>query len=246
MTPELLVVLPFLFLGAAFYSSVGHGGATVYLAILALAGFALDPLITSVLVLNLLVAGVAFVVFRQAGHLRWGLLLPFVVTGVPFAYLGGRMILADDVRGWLLGGALALAALRLFLVSRPLPERVMSVRARWVFAPAIGAGLGFLAGAVGIGGGIFLSPVLVLFGWADVKQAGAVASGYIALNSLAGLAARLPRTPLDPTFLATVAVVVVAGAAAGAFLGAARVPKRTLNVVLGAVLVVAAVKTFLA
>jgi len=243
---DLRLVLPFILAGALLYSTVGHGGATVYLAILTLAGFSIGPLVTTVLVLNVLAAGVSFVMFHQAGHLRWRLLLPCVVTSVPMAYVGGLVAFSGRTQSLILGAALLAAAARLLFLPRP-PDLGVP-REGWPFfvlAPVLGAVLGFLAGATGIGGGIFLSPLLLVFGWADVREAGSVASAFIVLNSVAGLAAKLPNAPLDTAVLAPLAVVVGVGALAGSFLGARRLPLRALQVLLGLVLLLAGLKSLL-
>ncbi len=242
----ILYIVPLVFLGALLYTSVGHGGATVYLAILTLAGFAIPPLVTTVLVLNLVAAGIAFLMFSQAGHLRWRLLLPFVATSVPMAYFGGRLPLSGRTQSIVLGVSLLLAAFRFLLFQKP--PRWNVPRAGPVFvvgAPLAGSLLGFLAGATGIGGGIFLSPALLVLGWADVRETGNVSSAFILLNSLAGLAARLPRTPLDRGLLAPLAGAVIAGAVVGSFAGARRLPPRILYALLGTVLLVASVKAML-
>lgn len=239
-------MLPFIFVGALLYSSVGHGGATAYLAVLTLAGYAMGTLVTTVLALNVLASGIAFLTFRHAGHLRWRLLLPFVATSVPAAYLGGLVSVPGQVQEWVLGAALFLAAAR-FLLFRE-PPRLPAPRegpAYWVGAPLLGAVLGFLAGLTGIGGGIFLSPLLLVLGWATIREAGAVAAAFILLNSLAGLAAKLPRTPLDPDLVGPLAAAAVLGALVGSFAGARKLPVRALQVLLGVVLLVAALKTLL-
>ena len=116
----------------------------------------------------------------------------------------------------------------------------------YAIAATLGAVLGFLAGATGIGGGIFLSPILIALGWANVKEAGSVASAFIVLNSLAGLLARLPRTPIEPHYVAPFVAIVVIGALLGSFMGARRLPFRAVQVSLGLVLLVAAAKNLLA
>lgn len=243
---ELWIVLPFILVGAALYTSVGHGGATIYLALLTLAGFAVDVLVTTVLALNILAAGIAFGSFHHGGHLRPRLLWPFLVTSVPAAYLGGAVDLGGRTTELLLGVALLVAALRFLLVRgppspRPLPAR----RTLWIVAPVLGAVLGLLAGAVGIGGGIFLSPLLLFLGWANVKESAAIASAFIVLNSIAGLAARFDRTPVAVDFLFPLAVAVVVGALLGAFLGAVRLPRPVLQLLLGVVLILASLKALL-
>ena len=246
LSPHVLAILPFIFIGALLYTSVGHGGATVYLAILTLAGFAVSPLVTTVLVLNIVAAGIAFFNYSHAGHLRWRLLLPFVLTGVPLAYIGGRLPLSGRGQSLVLGLSLLLAAIRfLFFQSPPRLNVSGEGLAFRLGAPLIGALLGFLAGATGIGGGIFLSPALIVLGWADVRETGNVSSAFIVLNSLAGLAARRSRTPLDAGLLLPLIVVVIAGALLGSFAGARRLPPRILYGLLGTVLLVAAIKTML-
>ena len=244
--PDLVPVLLCIFIGAALYTSVGHGGATVYTAILTLFGFAIAPLVTLVLVMNIVAATIAWVMFRQAGFLRCRLLLPFLVTSVPFAYLGGLLPLTGRTQAIILGLALLAGAIRLLLFAKP-PS--LNVRAEgtlyYAFAAVLGALLGFIAGATGIGGGIFLSPILVALGWANVKEAASVASAFIVLNSLAGLAARLPRTPIDPNYVAPFIAVVVVGAVLGSFMGARRLPLRAVQISLGLVLLIAAARNLL-
>ena len=244
--PDLLPLLPLIFLGALLYTSVGHGGATVYLAVFTLFHVATAPLVTTVLVMNIVAASIAWFMFRQAGHLRWRLLVPFVVTSVPMAYIGGLLPLSDRTQSVILGIALLAAAVRLLLIARvptiPLPS---SGVAFYILAVLIGALLGFLAGSTGIGGGIFLSPVLVACGWANVRQAGSVASAFIVLNSLAGLGAKLPVTPVDPAVLTPLVSVVIVGALIGSHFGANRLPLRAVQISLGLVLLVASMKNLL-
>lgn len=243
MDARLAATIPFILLGALLYTSVGHGGATAYLAVLTLAGYHVADLVTTVLVLNVLAAGIAFIHFRQAGHLRARLLFPFLVTSVPAAYLGGLVPLSGRTQGILLGLALLAGAARFLLVSKPPDLHVpRSGPAFHVGAPILGGILGFLAGTTGIGGGIFLSPILLALGWADIKETASVSSAFIALNSLAGLAAKLPRAPLDTVLLAPLAITVVLGAAAGAWMGARKLHTRAMQVLLGIVLLVAGVK----
>lgn len=231
---------PFFLAGAALYSSVGHGGATVYLAILVLAGYATPAVATTVLVLNIVAAGLAFLQFRHAGHLRPRLLAPFLVTSIPAAFVGGRVPLREPAADAVLGLALLAAALRFLLVPAHVSApRALATRTLLVIALPMGALLGFLAGATGIGGGIFLSPVLVLAGWATLREAGAVAGAFIVLNSVAGLAARIGAHPVDVELLAPAALAVLVGALVGSWLGARRLPPRGLQLLLGLVLLVA-------
>ena len=244
--PDVLPLLPLIFLGALLYTSVGHGGATVYLAVFTLFHVATSPLVTVVLVMNIVAASIAWFMFRQAGHLRWRLLIPFIVTSVPLAYVGGLLPLSGRAQATILGIALLAGSARLMLFARipslPLPRNGLRFYAT---ALAIGAILGFLSGATGIGGGIFLSPVLIACGWATVREAGSVASAFIVLNSLAGLSAKLPTTPLDYTILVPLVATVTVGALIGSYFGANRLPLRVVQMSLAVVLFVAALKNLL-
>lgn len=234
------LLAPFFLLGAALYTSVGHGGATIYLAILALSQYPRAGALTTVLALNVLAAGVAFAQFQRAGHLRTRILWPFVVTSVPAAYLGGLVPFGSVATDLLLAVALTLAAFRFLLLPTP-TQALRSVPPGaflWI-APALGLVLGFLAGTVGIGGGIFLSPILVLLGWATLKEAASIASAFIVLNSLAGLGAKLPTQGFDYGLLGPALVAVAIGATIGGALGARRIPPRALQALLGIVLLVA-------
>lgn len=246
MAARLAVILPFILVGALLYTSVGHGGATAYLAVLTLAGYAVPDLVTTVLVLNVLAAGIAFVQFSQAGHLRWRLLLPFVLASVPAAYLGAKLPLSGRVQAIILGVALLVAAARFLLFPEPPHFRLRQDGLAFrLGAPLLGALLGFLAGTTGIGGGIFLSPILLVLGWADIKEAASVASAFIVLNSLAALAAKLPTAPLDVGLLVPMGITVVVGALVGAWAGARRLRIRPMQVLLGCVLLVAGAKALL-
>ena len=243
---DLVPVLACIFVGAALYTSVGHGGATVYTAILTLFAFAMAPLVTLILVMNIVAAAIAWVMYQQAGFLRPRLLLPFVVTSVPAAYLGGSLPITGRVQAIILGLALLAGGIRLLFFAKPpsLNIRLAGVT-YYVFAAVLGAILGFLAGATGIGGGIFLSPILIALGWANVKEAASVASAFIVLNSVAGLIARLPRTPIEAHYVAPFVAVVVLGALVGSFMGARRLNFRAVQVSLGVVLLIAAGKNLL-
>lgn len=241
---DLWLVIPFVFVGALLYTSVGHGGATVYLAVLTLAGYAVGALTTTILVLNVVAAAIGFAMFGFAGHLRWRLLLPFVVTSVPMAYVGGLARFSGRAQEVILGLALLAGAVRLlYAQSLPTVRAPRDGRGFVAIALAVGAVLGFLAGATGIGGGIFLSPVLLMLGWASVKEAGNVAAAFIVLNSVAGLAAKLPRQPLDAGLLLPLLAVVTVGALLGSFVGARKLPPRALQLLLGVVLLAAAAKS---
>ena len=244
MAPPWIGVLLGAFLVAVLYSSVGHGGASGYLALLVLAGFARPEITPVVLVLNILVASIGFLSYQRAGHFSSALLVPFVVTSIPAAFVGGLLAVDDRAYRLILGCALAAAAVRFLLVpsisarSRAVPAR----RAREIGLP-VGGVLGLLAGMVGIGGGIFLSPLLLFMGWADARQTAAVSAAFIVLNSSTGLAAQLLRGgSLDWGLAAPLLAAVAVGGAIGAFLGATRFSLLSLQRLLGVVLASAGFK----
>jgi uncharacterized protein len=175
---------------AALYSTVGHGGASAYLAIMAL--FAVEPLVMrpTALALNLVVAGFAVLRFAIAGQINVRLVAIFATTAAPAAFVGGMIIIPPDYYRPMLGIFLCLAAVRLFWQPTALADRAVTPPSLLVAAPA-GAGLGLLAGLTGTGGGIFLSPMIILFGWEEPRKTSGVAAAFILINSIAGLAGNL-------------------------------------------------------
>jgi len=241
--PEVLALLLVLvFLVALAYSSVGHGGASGYLAVLSFFGLAPAAMAPSALMLNLLVAALSFTSYFRAGHFVWGLLWPFLLTSVPFAFLGGLLGVSASVYSMLLAGVLVFAAFRLITARRqPGDESFLKPPPLWVALP-VGAGIGLLSGIVGVGGGIFLSPLILLLGWADAKRTAAVSAAFIWINSAAGLYGHLSRTAVEWNSLAWLVVVAFAGGIVGSRLGARRLAGVWLRRILGAVLLLAAVK----
>ncbi|MCL6730253.1 sulfite exporter TauE/SafE family protein [Sphingomonas hankyongi] len=228
-------------LAAALYSSVGHGGASAYLAIMALFSVAPETMRPTALTLNLVVATFAAARFALKGQTNWKLLLAFAVTAVPAAFLGGSIELPPHLYRPLVGVVLLLAAVRLFWQPELLAARPVHTPSLAVTLP-VGAALGLLAGLSGTGGGIFLSPLIILFGWEDARKTSGIASAFIVLNSAAGLLGNLAsvqRLPLElPIFLAS----VFAGALLGSWLGVSRLPRHRLLQALAVVLVIAGLK----
>ena len=224
---------------AAFvYASVGHGGASAYLAAMALAGLAPAEMRPIALTLNILVSSMATWKFWRAGYFRWRLLWPFAVVSIPFAYLGGAITLPGQAYKIVVGLVLLYAGWQLWRSFRA-GEEMREVRAPAIpLAMAIGAGMGLLSGLTGVGGGIFLSPLLLMLGWAGTKQTSAVAAPFILVNSIAGLAAGfVAGTAVLPQATWLLAVAVLIGGWLGAEYGSRRfanpVVRRFLAVVLG-------------
>jgi uncharacterized membrane protein YfcA len=242
--PVTLLVSALLFVVALLYSSVGHGGATGYLAVLSFFAVAPAQMAGTALMLNVLVGGLASIAFVRAHHLIPRLLWPFVFVSVPAAFLGGYLKVTDRLYFVLLALALLAAAFRLGFVPRKHsqePTRALAVPA----ALPLGGAVGLFSGMIGIGGGVLLSPILILARWATAKQASAVAAIFIVANSLAGIAGRAVRGGLDVVPVLVPLVAAFAGGLWGSHLGANKFSGNTLRRLLAVVLFVAAVRLVL-
>jgi uncharacterized membrane protein YfcA len=235
-----------LFAVAVLYSSVGHAGASGYLAVLALAGLAPEAMKPTALVLNLVVATVGTIQFARAGHFAWRTFWPFALGSIPAAYAGGAMKLPVTSYKAVVGLVLVLSAARLlWTAGHASPERETVTDAGAPPAAGaipIGAGLGFLSGLTGVGGGIFLSPLLLLLGWAGARRTAAVSVAFILVNSAAGLLGHLASLERIPGDLALWAPTVLAGGLVGSTLGSRRLPGTAIRRLLAVVLVVAGFK----
>lgn len=241
-TGPLAVFLALIAAAAVLYSSVGHGGASAYLAVMALFGVPAAVTKPAALVMNLGVAGLGSARFASASLVPWRLLLPICAGSVPAAYLGGLVKLPTQSHRLLLGGVLLFAAVRLALrqtehALRPAPPAL--------FLVAIGIFFGFLAGVTGIGGGIFLSPLLILARWEEPRRTAGASAVFILVNSAAGLAGHLAAGGTVPPAAVPLTAVALVGGLVGSWLGARRLVPIAIRRVLAAVLVVAGGKLLL-
>jgi hypothetical protein len=229
---------------AAFgYASVGHGGASAYLAAMALAGIAPQEMRPVALLLNTLVSSLATWKFWRAGHFRWRLFWPFAAVSIPLAYVGGAITLPGQAYKVLVGLVLLYAAWQLWHSVRAGEEMRELREPPLGWAMAIGAAMGLLAGLTGVGGGIFLSPLLLMLGWAGTKQTSAVAAPFILVNSIAGLAAIvLARSAPLPSYVWILAPAVMIGGWLGAEYGSRRFANPVVRRVLAVVLALAGAK----
>ena len=229
-----------LFLVAFLYSSVGHGGASGYLALMAIWGIAPEVMKPTALLLNLFVSLTSFIQFFRGGHFRWKLFLPFAIASIPMAFAAGMITVDTDIYKKMLGILLLVPIIR-FLFFRNI--QVNEIRKADVsLSLLIGAAIGFLSGLIGIGGGILLSPALLLLKWADMKQTAAISALFIFVNSLSGLAGQLTKgIQFTPDMYAYVAVAF-AGGLLGAYFGSLRFKPSIIKYLLAAVLIVAAYK----
>lgn len=236
------VILAALFLLVAFlYSTVGHAGASGYLAVMALVGVSDAIWKPTSFSLNILVATVTTIQFARAGHFSWRLFWPFALLSIPAAFLGGKILLPTHVFKIVIGAVLLFSAWRLALTGpRTAPARTRPPPVP--FAIGVGAVLGFVAGLTGTGGGIFLSPLMLLCGWADTKRTAAASAVFILVNSVSGLAGLYSRFGTLPPAIPLWGGAVVAGGLFGSQLGSRILGGRTLRRLLAVVLVMAGAK----
>jgi uncharacterized membrane protein YfcA len=237
-TSEIFIVLA-VFLVAALYSSVGHGGASGYLAVMALFGVASAVSRPTALALNLFVALIAFVQFYRARHFDWKIFLPFAAASVPLAFVGGRVELAEPVYKIVLGSVLILAAIRLAINLKS--EREPQAPKIWICL-MIGGILGLVSGLVGIGGGVFLTPILLLMNWTETKKAAGISALFILVNSASGLLGNYAQVLRLPSTVWLWIAAAILGGIIGSTLGSQKFNSLTLRRVLSAGLIVAGLK----
>lgn len=249
MTSTELVLTALFVLVAALYSSVGHAGASGYIAAMALLGLAPEQIRPTALSLNLLVGGIGLIRFARAGHVRWRNVLPFALASAPAAYFAARLKLPPESYSMLLGAVLLVAAAGM-LRSAGRAEfddaNAAGRRVPWTAGLVIGGAIGVLSGLTGTGGAIFLTPVLLFARWMPTRDASGTSVAFVCINSLTALAGLLQVTDTLPTALPLWLVAVAAGALVGTQLGLKWLPARALRYALVAVLLVAAGKLMLA
>ncbi|MCB2015129.1 MAG: sulfite exporter TauE/SafE family protein [Novosphingobium sp.] len=235
MDPLVFAIL--LFGAAALYSAVGHGGASAYLALMALTGFAPEEMRPLALVLNLFVSAIAFIQFRRTGAFNLRLFLMFAIAAIPMAYLGGGVALNGDWYRRLLGMILLGSAAA--LVFRPQVADADPVAPSAAATLPVGGALGLVAGLTGTGGGIFLSPLLIFMRWAEARTVAGISAAFIFCNSAAGLFGQGASLSALPTSTSLFVGAVVAGGLIGSGLSATRLPRVALIRLLALVLLIA-------
>ena len=245
---ELLLALLF-FAVAVLYSSVGHAGASGYIAAMALLGFAPEQMRPTALALNLLVGGIGLFRFWRGGHVRWRNVLPFVLASAPAAFFAAQVTLPKESYSLLLGLVLLVAAAGVFRsASRAEHDDRQSAgrRVPWLPGLLIGAAIGVLSGLTGTGGAIFLTPLLLFARWMPTREASGTSVAFVWINSLTGLAGLLHASGTLPQALPLWLVAVALGAVLGTQLGLRWMPVKALRHALGVVLVIAALKLLFA
>jgi uncharacterized membrane protein YfcA len=241
--PELLLLGAAFFVAAVLYASVGHAGGSAYLAAMALVGVAPPTMRPTALALNILVATIVTVRFHMSGHVAWRAVVPFVVASIPASFVGGTLVLPSNIYKPIVGVVLIVAAVQLFRSARQAGAAEQPPTQVPVL-PALLAGgaIGLLAGLTGTGGGIFLTPLIILTGWAGARVAAGISAAFILANSISGLAGNIVMLGSLPTELPFWLGAVAIGGLVGSELGARRFSTTNLRRALSLVLVIAGVK----
>jgi len=237
---SLILFYLLLFLVAFLYSSVGHGGASGYLALMALFSITPDVMKPTALLLNLFVSLTSFIQFYRGKHFNWKIFLPFAITSVPMAFVGGLITVDDYVYKKILGLLLIIPIVRFLFFGNIKVEEIK--KPNFVLSLIIGAAIGFLSGLIGIGGGIILSPVLLLLKWADMKKTAAISAIFIFVNSLSGLAGQLQKGINFSTDMYAYVAVAFVGGLCGAYFGSLKLNQNFLKYLLAIVLIIASYK----
>jgi uncharacterized protein len=237
----LLILIPAFLCIAFLYASVGHAGASGYLAVMALVSLPVTMIKPISLVLNIVVSLIASYTFIRAGRFDRRLFFTFVISSMPMAFLGGYLQLDKDVFKILAGIFLLLSAA--LLIGKQYFTQASEIRRVHLVTGLIaGAIIGLLSGLLGVGGGIFLSPLIILFGWTDVRKAAGVAALFILCNSILGLAGHTLSLHMIPTAIIYCILAVAIGGFAGAHFGSRSMNNRVIVFLLFLVLVTAGVK----
>ena len=226
-----------LFVVAMLYSSVGHGGASGYLALMAIYAFSPEVMKPTALILNLFVSLISFIQFYRGEHFKWKIFLPLAIASIPMAFLGGIITMEASMYKRILGTLLFIPVIR-FLFFANIPDEELK-KSNLALSVLIGSLIGFVSGLIGIGGGIILSPILLLLKWTNQKQTAAISALFIFVNSLSGLAGQLTKGINFSPDMVTYVGVAFAGGLCGAYLGALKFNQNILKNTLALVLMLA-------
>lgn len=229
------------FIIAFVYSSVGLGGGSSYTAMMAIMGFSVLAIPMISLSLNVIVTTIGSINFIRNRHAQWRLILPFLITSMPMAYLGGSLQVSKEFFYWILLVSLCVVAVRIYFWRAIKFELNLSSRGKWILSLIAGTLLGLIAGIAGIGGGVYLVPLIIVLGLGTEKQAAACGAIFIWLNSMLGLLSRWQYNPMEVGIFIYLVVAVVAGALLGSYLGAFKLSAKQMDKILGIIILVAIV-----
>lgn len=235
-----LLILPVV---AFMYAAVGHGGASGYLALMALFSFAPDTMKPTALLLNLFVAAISFIHYAKSGYFNKKLFLSFAITSIPLAFVGGLIEVDASIYKKVLAVLLIFAILKMLNVFGKESDTIKDVKV-WQ-GLSIGGIIGFFSGLIGIGGGIILSPVILLMKWGKMKEAAAVSALFIWVNSAAAMGGQLSSGVKIDTQAFLLVGIAVLGGFLGGYLGSKKFNNQGLRYMLAFVLFIACVKLFL-
>ena len=238
-SPLFLVLL---LIVAFLYASVGHGGASGYLALMGLFAFPIAFMKPTALVLNILVSGISFYFYYKEKKFDCKLFYPFAITSIPFSLLGGMIAIETHIYKIILATVLLFAVARLLGLFGKQKGEIKPINIP--LALFIGAVIGFLSGLIGIGGGIILSPIILLMGWADIKKSAAVSALFIFVNSISGLFGFVLKGGTLPISSTSLIVVVLIGGTLGGYFGSKKMNAQMLRNMLAVVLLIAIFKLY--
>jgi len=237
---EYLLPLLFFFV-ALIYSSIGLGGGSSYIALMTIVGISYQTIPATSLILNLVVTFIGMISFWYSGHGRFDLVVPLLIISIPMAYFGGLLTFSENIFQIILLTTLIIVAIRIYIFQHLRIRFKVSGTKKFIFIIVIGSVLGFIAGSVGIGGGIYLVPLIIMFGLGSEKEAAATGATFIWFNSLAGVIARLQSGTIDTDFILPLTGAVMVGGFTGSYLGAVRYNAKTIQNVMGFVVIIAIV-----
>jgi len=240
MLEHILLLSLFIFLVAGLYASVGHGGASGYLALMTLLNMPIATIKPVALMLNIAVSLIAFIQFYRSGFFNKKLFIPLAIASVPAAYAGGLLSIDPHLYKQLLGGLLFISAIRLAMPLKK--EAIVIQHFNIVLVVMIGASIGFLSGMIGIGGGIILSPLLILVRYSDIKTTSGISALFIFVNSIAGLLGQMHQGIAFSSSMSVMIAVAIAGGLIGSYIGAKQLNVSMLKKVLAVVLFIASLK----
>lgn len=232
--------LPLIFFAIAFaYSSVGLGGGSSYTAMMLIVGMSIVTIPLVSLTLNLFVTSIGSFNYIRHKHAKLKLLLPFILTSMPMAYLGGALKLPADMFYLILFFSLLFTAFRIYLWKNTPLKLSLTAKSKIIISLIAGSVFGFVAGTAGIGGGIYLVPLIIVLGLGSPKEAAACGVIFIWLNSFSGLISRLQYNAIDLSEYIPIIIAVVLGGTIGSHMGASRFSVKTMEKILGVIVLLA-------